>query len=405
MKLSNLKVIGIDQNTPIDIREKVAFNKNNINDALKQIIQIKGGDEASIDEVVILSTCNRTEIYTYAESGEIDLSFFLCRYFDVDPGYIERYVYRYSGIDAIRHLFRVACGLESMVVGEEQILGQVKDAYERAQGAGTVHKVLSRLFLDGIALGKNVRTTTGIADIPLSVSYIAVKFIEETFEGKISDKSVFVIGAGEMGKIVIKNLIAKGVQRIYVTNRTHKRTVDLMLEFPQVIAVNYEDKYNAMANCDIVVSATDAPHYTVNYDKFKEVYKGNRICMIDIALPRDIDPRIAELPGVSLYTIDDLKWVSHENNLKRREFIKDIEQMVDEAVERYVRWFKQQELVPAIKEIDEFAKKVCEAEYNRLKNKVSLSEDDMERIKIALHRVASKMVNRHIKYIKEHGGV
>ncbi|WP_026486924.1 glutamyl-tRNA reductase [Caldanaerobius polysaccharolyticus] len=398
MSLEDLKVIGVDQNTPISIREKLALKKDELIGALKQVVELEG-----VEEAVILSTCNRTEVYTYSRGADGDTLGFLCRYSGLALDQIKEYGYCYRGRDGVKHLFEVACGLRSMVVGEEQILGQVKEAYEKSMEAGTAHKVLSRMFLDAISLGKKVRATTGIADIPLSVSYIAVKFIEQAFNGRISDKKVFVIGTGEMGRIVIKNLIAKGVERIYVTNRTHKRTVDLKKEFPQLTTVNYEFKYSAMADCDVIISATDAPHYTVNYDKFKGVYRGHKVCMVDIALPRDIDPRVAELPGVSLYTLDDLKRVSYENGLKRRDLIDDIEKMVEEAAGEYVKWLAQQKLVPMIKEVNEYAGEVCLLEFQRLKNKVVLTEREMEQVRIALHRVASKMVNRFIQYIKEHG--
>lgn len=392
MDINNIQMIGIEKDTPIEIREKVTFG-NHIRDALK-IFKGKG-----INEVVILSTCHRSEVYFY--SGEVEIEEakeFFKKYFNIGK-IVDPYIYSIKGNDVIEHIFRVACGLESMVVGEDQILVQVKDAIEIAQDEKTSGKILNKLFRDAVTLAKKARSETGINDLALSISYIAVKFIQEVFED-IKGKDAFVIGTGEMGQLAIKNLIAKDVN-VYVTNRTHYRAVDLKNEIPEIEVVPYEEKYKRIAISDIVISATDAPHYTIEYHRFKEVYCNKKICMVDIALPRDIDPEISSIKGVSLYTLDDLKKTAEINKNKRIGLISIIERMIDDSIKEFNDWFRTLLIEPYIKEINTFAQSVCKTEFERVANKLkNVSENDRKNIQISLKRVADKMCNVMIRHLK-----
>jgi glutamyl-tRNA reductase len=390
--INNIKMVGVDKDTPLELREKVSFK-----DIGEALIKLK---ELGLEEVVILSTCHRSEIYFYSQKISTDeVKDFFINYFGLKEDFI-KYLRQIYGLDAVEHIFRVACGLESMVVGEDQILSQVKEAIDTAQTFNSSGKILFKLFRDAVTLGKKARTDTGIKDLALSISYIAVKFVQEVFED-IKGKKAFVIGLGEMGQNAMKNLLDKGAD-VFVTNRTFSKAIELKEQIPQINIVPYEEKYLHIVTSDIVISATNAPHYTVNYDKFKKIYDGRKICMVDIALPRDIDPRIGQIEGVSLYTIDDLKKTAEENKKERLLLIPVIEKMVKEEVNKFEKWYKTLEIEPYIKEVSRYANEVCNTEFQRIVNKLTdVSEKDKENIKIALKRVANKMANKMITYLKE----
>ncbi|AIS51535.1 glutamyl-tRNA reductase HemA [Thermoanaerobacter kivui] len=391
MDINNIKMVGIGKDVPLELREKVSFK--DIEDAL---IKLK---ELGLEEVVILSTCHRSEIYYYSQKiSPQQVKNFFIKYFDLKEDFLT-YLHQVCGLEAVEHIFRVACGLESMVVGEDQILSQVKEAINTAQVFNSAGKILFKLFRDAVTLGKRARADTGIKDLALSISYIAVKFVQEVFND-IAGKKAFVIGLGEMGQKAIKNLIDKGAD-VFVTNRTFSKAIELKEQVPEIHIVPYEQKYQYIASSDIVISATNAPHYTVDYDKFKQAYNGRKICMVDIALPRDIDPRIGQLEGVSLYTIDDLKRTAEENKKERLSLIGVIEKMVKEEVKEFDKWYKTLEIEPYIKEVSRYAYEVYNAEYKRIINKLTnASEKDKENIKIALKRVANKMANKMIMHLK-----
>jgi len=390
--INNIKRVGVDKDTPLELREKVSFK-----DIGEALIKLK---ELGLEEVVILSTCHRSEIYFYSQKISTDeVKDFFINYFGLKEDFI-KYLRQIYGLDAVEHIFRVACGLESMVVGEDQILSQVKEAIDTAQTFNSSGKILFKLFRDAVTLGKKARTDTGIKDLALSISYIAVKFVQEVFED-IKGKKAFVIGLGEMGQNAMKNLLDKGAD-VFVTNRTFSKAIELKEQIPQINIVPYEEKYLHIVTSDIVISATNAPHYTVNYDKFKKIYDGRKICMVDIALPRDIDPRIGQIEGVSLYTIDDLKKTAEENKKERLSLIPVIEKMVKEEVDKFEKWYKTLEIEPYIKEVSRYANEVYNTEFQRIVNKLTdVSEKDKENIKIALKRVANKMANKMITYLKE----
>lgn len=392
MDINNIKMVGVDKDTPLELREKVSFK-----DIGEALIKLK---ELGLEEVVILSTCHRSEIYFYSQKISTDeVKDFFINYFGLKEDFM-KYLRQIYGLDAVEHIFRVACGLESMVVGEDQILSQVKEAIDTAQTFNSSGKILFKLFRDAVTLGKKARTDTGIKDLALSISYIAVKFVQEVFED-IKGKKAFVIGLGEMGQNAMKNLLDKGAD-VFVTNRTFSKAIELKEQIPQINIVPYEEKYLHIVTSDIVISATNAPHYTVNYDKFKKIYDGRKICMVDIALPRDIDPRIGQIEGVSLYTIDDLKKTAEENKKERLSLIPVIEKMVKEEVDKFEKWYKTLEIEPYIKEVSRYANEVYNTEFQRIVNKLTdVSEKDKENIKIALKRVANKMANKMITYLKE----
>jgi glutamyl-tRNA reductase len=395
MGLNHVYIVGIDRRAPVDVREKVSFGKKAV-DALKEIKEMEG-----ISEAAVLSTCHRSEIYFIsAASYDGTVRKFFSEFFEVGENVLKPYLFTLRGCDAVEHLFRVACGLESMVLGEDQILGQVKEAGDLARDTGSSGKILNKLFRDAVTLGKRARAETHITDHPLSISYIAVKFIQEVFKD-LGDKTAYVIGTREMGRLVIKYLLEKGIKNVFVSNRTYSKVIDLKREMPAIQVIPWEQKYEKIAQSDIVISATDAPHYTVDYDKFKASLNGRKICMVDIALPRDIDPRIGEIEGIALYTIDDLKNAAEENRKKREKQIAVIENMVNEAVADFVKWHNALLIVPAIRHLNDYAANVCHAEYERVINKLTgIEERERQQIKYSLERVGAKIVNRYLMGLK-----
>ncbi|MEG6565400.1 glutamyl-tRNA reductase [Thermoanaerobacterium saccharolyticum] len=393
MNVNDIKMVGIDQGTSIEIRERVAFNKG-VDSALNAL------KKDDLDEAVILSTCHRSEIYFFSESKSFeDIIDFYIRYFNLDDEF-RKYFYCISGLKAVEHIFRVASGLESMVLGEDQILGQVKESLMTSQENGISGKILNKLFRDAISIGKKVRTETGLKNYSSSISHIAVKFVENVFED-LKGKNAFVIGTGEMGKIAIRGLILKGAN-VSVSNRTYSKVQKLKSEMPDIEIVPYLDKYEQIAKSDIVISATNAPHYTISYDKFYSVYNGKQICMVDIAMPRDIDPKIGGIHGVKLYSIDDLKRTAEENRKKQLNAIKNAEEIVLKGVSEFNNWFKAIKVEPHIKKINIYSDEICDREFDKLVNKLEkMTDKDRENIKISLKRVAEKMANVMIKHLKD----
>ncbi|MDI3481374.1 MAG: glutamyl-tRNA reductase [Tepidanaerobacteraceae bacterium] len=395
MEVDSLMMVGIGRKAPMEVREKAAFGIRAA-EALRELKKIE-----DVSEAVVLSTCHRSEIYFISAShGESRVKSFFCDFSGLSEEDASPYLCAIRGKDAARHLFRVACGLDSMVLGEDQVLGQVREAWDLAREEKSVGKILNRLFKEAVTLGKKARSETGITDYPLSISYIAVKFIQKVF-GDLSDKVAFVIGAGEMGHLAIKYLLAAGIRNVYVANRTREKAEALKHQIPELSVIPYEQKYQKIAESDIVISATNAPHYTISYDKFRKSHRGKKICMIDIAMPRDIHPAIGSMEGVSLYTMDDLQEVAEENRKKRESLTGVIEKMVDEAVREFLAWYNSLSIIPVIKHLNDFAEKVCLSEYERLINKLDgITEDEKNKVKIALERVGAKIVNRYLMGLK-----
>lgn len=395
MGIKQLLMVGVDRETPISLREKVCFDKR-IGEALTKLKETDG-----VLETVILSTCHRSEIYVLTSGSEAGpFMRFFSEFFALDSSILRPYLFSLEGIDAVEHLFRVACGLESMVVGEDQILSQVREAWGSAQEYGATGKFTNKLFREAVTLGKKTRAETGITNYSLSISYIAVLFIQEVFKN-LHDKTAYVIGTGEMGRLVIKHLIAKGIGRIFVSNRTFETALELKAEIPEITVVPYEQKYEYISTSHVVVSATNAPHYTVNYDKFRAHHAGDKICMVDIALPRDIDPQIGEIEGVTLYTVDDLKKTAESNQKKREHLVLAMEDMVKQSLEDFMRWNNVLYTEPIIRDMNKYADEVCLMEYERIKNKLSdMDEAEKAKIRYSLERVAAKIVNRYLIGLK-----
>jgi glutamyl-tRNA reductase len=342
-------IVGLNhRSAPIEVRESVAFENSYLRDALARL-----GKLPSVHEGVILSTCNRVEVVAAASDGFAafaDIKSFLDEQKTHRNGaFLEEHVYTYQGADAVRHLFRVAASLDSMVVGEPQILGQLKEYYDAAREAGTVSTILHRLFHRSFSVAKRVRTETGIGSGAVSVSSVAVDLAKRIFD-RFDDKNVMLIGAGKMGDLMARHLQSQGVQSLMVTNRTFERAVELA-EKIQGSPIRFEDFPRYLKMADLVIGCTGAPEVLVDaatVDKVLRERKQKAMFFIDVGDRRNFDARINDLDNVYLYNIDDLKSVAEDNLQERSSEAEKAEAIVADEVQGFVRWIVSLEQVPTI---------------------------------------------------------
>ncbi len=329
-----LLALGINHKTAsLALREKVAFNPETLAAALREARQ-----SAALPEIAILSTCNRTEFYCLAPAqGHEALLTWLGQYHQVPLAELARCLYHYEDEQAVRHMMRVAAGLDSMILGEPQILGQMKDAYAQASGAGTLGPELERLFQTTFSAAKQIRTETAIGANPVSVGFAAVQLARQIFS-ELAESSALLVGAGEMIELVGKHLFEQGVRQITVANRTLSRGLALAEQFGGR-AVSLEDIPDALVNADIVISSTASPLPIIGKGMAERALKKRRhkpIFMVDIAVPRDIEPEVGELNDVYLYTVDDLQEVIDENLRARQDAAIAAESIVEARARQFL---------------------------------------------------------------------
>jgi glutamyl-tRNA reductase len=346
---SDIVIVGLNhRSAPIEVRESVAFESAYLRHALSRLSEF-----STVQEGVILSTCNRVEVVAVAPDGEAagrDIKTFLGeRRQHRGGGALEDHIYTYQGTEAVRHLFRVAASLDSMVVGEPQILGQLKDYYDAARQAGTVGTILHRLFHRSFFVAKRVRTETGVGSRAVSVSSVAVDLAKRIFD-RFDDKTVMLIGAGKMGGLMARHLRGQGVESLMVTNRTFERAVALA-ETIQGSPIRFDDFPLYLQLADLVIGCTDAPEVLVNAATVEKVLRERKqkaMFFIDIGDRRNFDARINDLDNVYLYNIDDLKSVVDDNLQERSSEAERAEAIVADEVKGFVRWIDSLEQVPTI---------------------------------------------------------
>ncbi len=386
-------IVGLNhRSAPIEVRESVAFENSYLRDALARL-----GKLPSVHEGVILSTCNRVEVVAAASDGIAaftDIKSFLDEQKTHRHGaFLEEHVYTYQGADAIRHLFRVAASLDSMVVGEPQILGQLKEYYDAAREAGTVSTILHRLFHRSFSVAKRVRTETGIGSGAVSVSSVAVDLAKRIFD-RFDDKNVMLIGAGKMGDLMARHLQSQGVQSLMVTNRTFERAVELA-ERIQGSPIRFEDFPRYLKMADLVIGCTGAPEVLVDaaiVDKVLRERKQKAMFFIDVGDRRNFDAKINDLDNVYLYNIDDLKSVAEDNLQERSSEAAKAEAIVADEVQGFVRWIVSLEQVPTItalrQRFDEIRRKEIE------KSLGGGLKDLSEAQRLALEDMTTAMINK-----------
>lgn len=374
----NLIVVGLNHKTaPVEIREKLAFNsKEAIKEALREIIKQKG-----ISEAVVISTCNRVEIYAYTSNvcnseiqeqnySEEAIKNFLADFHKIERQNFEEYLYIHYDKKAVEHLFKVASSLDSMIVGEPQITGQVKEAYEIALSERTTSLILNHLMNRALFTAKRVRNETRIDENPVSVSYAAVGLIKKVFD-ELSKKSILLLGAGEMAELALKHLIGNGIKNVYIVNRTFERAKELAKEFNGV-AVPFENLKEQLIKTDIVICSTGATNYVITEKMVKEVMplrKYRPIFFIDISVPRNIEPACNDLDNVYLYNIDDLQDVVDSNLLERKKEAEKALSIVQEETEKFFQWVNSLESVPVIVSIRNKAEQLRQEEVEKFKAK------------------------------------
>ncbi|HJR14690.1 MAG TPA: glutamyl-tRNA reductase [Rhodanobacteraceae bacterium] len=331
-----LIALGLNHLTaPVTLREQVAIDADATPPALAELAAQPG-----VDEAMILSTCNRTELYCSVRDGaERAPAAWLHARNQMTPGRLDEFLYRHTDGDAVRHVFRVATGLESMILGEPQILGQVKDAWRAARSANTLHAPMDRLLQNAFAVAKRVRTETRIGTGPVSVAFTAVRLVEQAF-ADLRESCVLLIGAGDTIELAVRHLIERGVKRLIVANRTIE-TAQALVNPVGGYAIALADLPRHLAEADIVISATASREPILDVPMLREALHQRRrrpMLLIDLAVPRDIDPAAAELPDVFLYTIDDLQQAIDSGRRSREASVREAEAIIDLQVERYLAW-------------------------------------------------------------------
>jgi glutamyl-tRNA reductase len=397
-----LLVIGLNHKTaPIEVRERLAFQEGEIEKALSQAKSL-----SSLKEGMILSTCNRVEIYAAAREAEkaiLDLKNFLSQYHDLSLKEFEGNLYSFIGEEAVKHIFRVASSLDSMVVGEPQILGQIKSAYDLAAESKASGLILHRLLHRAFHVAKRVRTETKIGNSAVSVSFVAVELAKKIF-GILEKKSVLLIGAGEMCELAARHLVSGGIEKVLVTNRTFERAVALAQEFKGE-PIPFEEMVQGLKRVDIVISATDSPQYLLRHEQVAKVIKDRKqkpIFFIDIADPRDIEPKVGDIENVYLYNIDDLQKVANENIKDREKEAQKAEAIVQDEVVKFVHWYQSLEVTPTIvalrKKFEEIRSKELEKMFSLYPH---LSENERQSLEALTSAIINKILHDPLTRLKQ----
>ena len=388
----NIIVVGLShKSAPVELRELLAIPESRLGEALTRLLSY-----SSVKEGMFLATCNRVEVYAVVEDADTGFShvqdFLVSTHLAVSAEHLLPHLYRYADEHAMRHLFRVATSLDSMVIGEPQILGQVKDAFEIALSHRTSGVILNKLVKKAISVGKGVRTKTRIAEYAVSISYAAVELAKKVFSN-LSEKTVLLVGAGEMGKLAARHLINHGVHQVFLTTRNNQRAEQMAERFGGT-AISFEEFPNILPKADIVLCATGASHFVIQSEEVQRSIhqRMNRpMFLIDISVPRNIDPSVKDVDNAFLFDIDDLKSHVGQNQEERRKEAEKAEGMVTEEVTSMQSWVRGLEAKPTIvalrKRADEIKRAEIEKVMSRLEN---LSSKERQ----AIEGLASAIVNK-----------
>jgi glutamyl-tRNA reductase len=390
----HLLLVGISHKTaPVELRERLDFHAGGLADAVRQV-----SERGSAREAVVISTCNRAEMYAACDDVRVTeraLTQFIGEFHGVPQRHVAPHVYAIADLDAARHLFRVAAGLDSLVMGEPQILGQVKQAHTVAAQARTAGPILNRLFHSSFAVGKRVRSETGLGSGAVSVGYAAVSLARKIF-GDLSGRSVLVVGAGEMGKLTARHMKAQGVYDITIISRTMATAARTAEAIGGARAADWNHLDSALAAADIVITATGAaaPILTAGHvDRVMRRRRNRPLFIIDIAMPRDVDPRTVEIEQVFLYNIDDLQATVRENLARRASEVARAEAIVSEEVAKFGAWLRARGAVPTVVALRERFESIRRAELERLDFKLSaLPPEARARVDEITHLIVEKLL-------------
>jgi len=384
--------VGVNYRTaPVEIREKLSFSEHSLAGWLKRL-----SEYPAVEGCVILSTCNRSEIYIATKEMDKGLEAvreFLSVKSGMDMSEVKNCTYVHSLYDAIRHLFRVASGTDSMVLGETQVLGQVSRAYTTACRHGFTNSIINTLFQQAITVGKRARTETGIDRNSISISYVAVEMAKQVLGG-LEGKKVLVVGAGKMSELAANHLVDGGVSGVFVSNRSYDRAVKMAGQLGGK-AIKFDQLFSYMLDTDIVISCTAAPHCVIKLNDVRELMikrRGKKIVMIDIAVPRDIEPGVKGINDVELFDIDDLQNVVELHISERKKAAVLAEKIIEEELDSFMKWLGIQFVVPTIASLKDFGEEIKHRALNRALNRLGeVSDHD--------RKVVSSMANSIVKQI------
>lgn len=375
----------------IDVREKAHFKDSDIIEA-SEILENYG-----FEEVVILSTCNRSEIFALSSENKFSNDFFVEffeNYFSIDD--LSPFIFVKKDLDAINHLFSLTCGLDSLIVGEDQILGQVSDAYETSLSLGFCKKILSEALKRSINLSKKIKSDSNISHIPLSLPYISVKKAQEI--GNLSNKNVLVVGIGNIGKLCIENLMETGAN-IYISNWNMDKSIKMQKEYGNINIISYEKIQENLGYMDFIFSATASPHLVLKKDYFKNIK--NEINIFDLALPRDCDPEIANFSNIRLFDVDSIKDISRKNLDKRRTILQSYRTNIDEKSEQFYKWMKEVKIDYILKDLNDRCDDLADKTMDYIFRKTDMTASQKKKVDKAVRNALKKIARDPVLTIKE----
>jgi glutamyl-tRNA reductase len=384
----NFLLTGVNhRSAPIDVRERFAIPEAQLPGAVQRLANHPG-----VQEALIVSTCNRVEFVARTTNGTAELTGFLAEYFGCEAEGLRRYLYEYREKEAVRHVFRVASSLDSMVVGEPQILGQVKEAYAVARAVGAVNSHLDALFTRAFAVAKKVRSETAVGTSAVSVASVAVDLAKKIF-GSLAGRTVYLVGAGKMCELAARHLLAHGAGSMFVANRTYERAAQLAKKFNGQ-AMLFEQLYETVDKADIVITSTGAPHFIFRKEhgeKFLHRRRNKPMFFIDIAVPRDVDPAVNDLDGIFVYDIDDLQSVVASNLADRAGEARRAEDLIEEEVERFLARLQTADVVPTIVSLQEHLETIRQAEIDRVRGRLGALSPEQE---MAVETLSRGIINK-----------
>ena len=386
-----IAVIGISHKlAPIEIREVVSFTQNKIVQTSTMLL------DEGVNEVAIVSTCNRSEIYITAKCLTKHIDIVKKFYTNYAKQPLSEYMYIKTDDEAVEHLFCVSAGLESAIIGEDQILGQVKDALELAMSIGASKKILNRFFTQAVTSAKEIKTTTKISQTPLSMSYIAIQFLKQ--QTTLKNKVLMLIGVGKINRLALNYILEEQPQKIYLANRDINKSYELQGNHANVEVIDYDERYSYLLQCDIAISATAAPHVIIKAEECAHIT--NELILMDMALPRDIDPKCADKPNITLHDIDILKSLKDSNHAKRIELAKTATEMAIASAKEFTNWLEMTDLDNTIKHLNTICTDAKDNALSYLFKKVDLNGRDRALVEEVMASALKKIVREPIVNLK-----
>ena len=395
----SLITLGINHKTaPLDLRERLAFTPQSLPEALLSLKKLKHIEEASI-----LSTCNRTEIYcvTSQDNDQAIIQWF-SKFHGIDVDKIKEHLYLHAHEETIRHAMEVACGLDSMILGEPQIAGQMKDAYALANENGTIGQLLGKLYQRAFAVSKQVRTDTDIGSSPVSVAFAAVSLAKQIF-GDLKQTTVLLVGAGETIELTTQHLHAQGVKNIIIANRSVERAQKLAEEFDGE-AISLQHISSHLYRCDIVIASTASPLPIIGKGTVERALKQRKrdpIFMVDLAVPRDIEPEVSELDDIYLYSVDDLQSVIEENMENRQQAALQAHDIIDVQVNHFLDWQRSLGAVDVIAQIRQHTQNISDEVLNKAKKQLAAGQSADEVLDYLSHTLTNKFLHQPSTYLRQ----